>query len=735
MNERSLSFFIVKEIAGLILFGIGIAMLLSIYSHDPFDPSLSSITERQSFNYIGIIGSYASDILISGFGLGSYAIAILIMLFGLYVILKGTPTAIITKITGFVLFILALSILLQITTVIWPIEGLGFKNTFQLINYDAGGIIGRIFAGLLTNYLNKAGAIIFLLLLLVIGFLLITHLSISRLFQFFWKRTKESTKIFSIKIQKKVEMKKKEKSRKKVAEKHAKVLQEKITKEPSGPEPVMDKIQELPQEPKQLPLDLWEKSGRFMLPPITLLNKASEEIKTDLDEIKENKLLIEDKLAEFAISGKVVEMHPGPVITVYEFKPDPGIKFSRITALGEDLAMALKAESIRIDRIPGAATIGIEVPNNKRETIFLRDILESDLFTQSKSKLTIALGKYSDGSPMVSDLQAMPHLLIAGVTGSGKSVAINSLICSTLYKATPDEVKFILIDPKRVELKLYDKIPHLLVPVIWEAKQAANALKWLVKEMVNRHKKLAEYNVRNIAQYNTMIETDLEEMDLPLETKQEMKPLHYITLIIDELADLMMLAQAEVEESIQRLAQMARAVGIHLILATQRPSVDVITGVIKANFPCRISFKVSTRVDSRTVLDVTGAEQLLGKGDMLFIPPGMPRLLRIHGSYISEKEIHRLVNFWNRQMEPQYIEEILLDDQEKTGFSGEKDPLFDEAVEIVVAAQQGSISLLQRRLKIGFGRAARLIDQMEASGVVGPAYGSKPREVLIKRSE
>ncbi len=735
---KSISIFIFKEIIGLIIFTLGVALFLSIYSHEPFDPSLTCLTERQPLNYLGIIGSYSSDILINAFGLASYLIPFFFILFGLYIIIKTSPAAILTKIIGFTITLISLSILFQLIIFIWEKEGLDFNNNIISIKYDAGGLIGRILSFEMMHFLNKIGSILVSLLLLIISLLLLTQVSLSKAIICIGREIKDVAKLFSIKIEKKVEVIQREKDRKEVIKKHTKNLQEKI-----GSEEISDKQEEskvIPEvkEPKQLPLDLWEKSGKFMIPPFTLLNKPSEEMKADLKEIKENKIIIESKLLEFAIKGKVIEMHPGPVITVYEFKPDPGIKFSRITALCEDLAMALKAESIRIDRVPGAATIGIEVPNKKREIIYLREIIETELFQKSKSKLTMALGKYTDGSPMISDLQAMPHLLIAGATGSGKSVAINSIICSLLYKANPDEAKFILIDPKRVELKLYDKIPHLLVPVIWEAKQAANALKWLVKEMGFRHNLLANCNVRNIEQYNAMLESEIDEVNLTDEEKEEKKPMPYIILIIDELADLMMLAQSEIEESIQRLAQMGRAVGIHLILATQRPSVDVITGVIKANFPCRISFKVSTRVDSRTILDVSGAEQLLGKGDMLFIPPGVPRLVRIHGSYVSEKEINRLVLFWNRQAEPAYIEEIILEDhdnKDKKGDSTEKDPLFDQAVEIVIESQQGSISLLQRRLKIGFGRAARLIDQMYLDGIVGPAYGSKPRQVLIKKDK
>lgn len=727
MNEKKRENVFLKDLLGILLIAFCIILFLSIYSYDPFDPSLSCHNNRKPFNYIGIFGSYVSDFLIINFGLATYILLIIIGYWGFYFITKKTYRAIITKMIGsFLLFISSMEIF-QIILGKWNIKGINFYNAFQEVGHSAGGYIGEILFYYLNIYFNRTGSLIISFLALMLSFLLMTSLSISEILILIWRSIKYFLNIFSIKIQKRVEIRKREEMRKNVEKKYTEIRQKEIKQER---ESIKEKV-----KPRQLPLELWEKSGKYMLPPETLLIKPSEELKIDLNELKDKKAIIENKLAEFDISGKVMEMHPGPVITVYEFKPDPGIKFSKITAFSEDLALALKAESIRIDRIPGESTVGIEVPNKKREIIYLREIIETDLFKKSESKLTMAIGKYADGSPMIADLQAMPHLLIAGATGSGKSVAINCIICSILYKANPEEVKFILIDPKRVELKLYDRIPHLLVPVIWEPKQASNALKWLVSEMTKRHQQIGYLNVRNIAQYNNVVENELDELDNLPESKDKYKPLPYIVLIIDELADLMMMAASDIEESIQRLSQMARAVGIHLILATQRPSVDVITGVIKANFPCRISFKVSSRVDSRTILDVTGAEQLLGKGDMLFIPPGMPRLLRVHGAYVSEKEINKLVNFWNRQAEPEYSEEILLGEKEKFDFNGEKDPLYDEAVKIILETKQASASYLQRRLKIGFNRAARLIEQMEAEGIVGPAYGSKPREVLIDKNE
>jgi len=425
-----------------------------------------------------------------------------------------------------------------------------------------------------------------------------------------------------------------------------------------------------------------------------------------------------------------VEIHPGPVVTTYEFKPDAGIKYSRVVGLADDLALALEAESIRIDRMSGRGTVAIEIPNEARETISLREILESEPFGKASSRLTLALGKTVSGETHITDLAMMPHLLIAGATGQGKSVGLNCMISSILYKATPDEVRLILIDPKRLELGVYEDVPHLLTPVVTDPKIAANVLKWAVAEMEKRIRKLASEGVRNIEQFNSVLRAEK-----PREREQDQEepgPLHYIVIIIDELADLMMVSSHEVEESITRLAQMARAVGIHLILATQRPSVDVLTGLIKANFPSRISFKVSARVDSRTILDSIGAEQLLGRGDMLFLPPGSARLIRIHGAYVTEQEIARLTSYLRKAGKPTYDETVgKVESRSELAELDDRDELFDEAVRFVVQSGQASTSMLQRRFRIGFSRAGRLIDLMERDGIIGPADGSKAREVLV----
>ena len=476
--------------------------------------------------------------------------------------------------------------------------------------------------------------------------------------------------------------------------------------------------------------------ANYKLPSTEMLTPPAPRSEMAEAELMERARQLAEKCAEFNVSGQVKQISPGPVVTTFEFKPDPGVKYSRITSLVDDLCLALKAESVRIDRIPGKSTVGIEVPNSNREIIRLREVLESKRFHESKSKLTLALGKTIDGANYVADLAKMPHLLIAGATGAGKSVALNTVLASLLYKASPDEVKLILIDPKRLELGLYGDIPHLLSPIVTDPKRASYALKWAVAEMENRYKHLASFGVRNIDQYNAEVNSNSNsKRGSGSNSEEEAGPLPYIVVIIDELADLMMVSARDVEESITRLAQMARAVGIHLVLATQRPSVDVITGLIKANFPSRISFRVSSKVDSRTIIDSNGAEQLLGQGDMLFLPPGTSRLVRVHGAYIDEKEVKRISDFVRSQAQPAYDEKIGLSEKELQGDDfgdARKDEKYDEAVRIVIEMGRASTSVLQRRLRIGYGRAASIIDMMEREGIVGPEDGSKPRQVLVK---
>jgi DNA segregation ATPase FtsK/SpoIIIE, S-DNA-T family len=473
----------------------------------------------------------------------------------------------------------------------------------------------------------------------------------------------------------------------------------------------------------------------FSLPPSTLLHRSEESQIVREDDLRSQAKILVEKCAEFDVRGQVVQINPGPVVTTFEFRPEAGVKYSRVTGLAEDLCLAMRAESILIERMAGKSTVGIQVPNHDRETIWLREVIEAENFTQTKSKLTLAMGKDINGRIVTADLATMPHVLIAGSTGSGKSVAINAMIMSVLYKATPQQVRLILVDPKRVELGMYEGIPHLFTPIITEPKLAANALRNAVREMERRLKLLASRSVRNIDQYNKLFENQTPSL---FDDAAEEQPLPHMIIIIDELADLMMLDKANVEEAITRLAQMARAVGIHLVLATQRPSVDVITGLIKANVPTRISFRLATKVDSRTILDSNGAEALLGRGDMLFLPPGTSRLQRLHAPFVTEKEIAAVVGFWKDQGEAEYVQGFLESPRDEKGRDLDADPedgdgndeLFEDAVRLVLEFGKASTSLLQRRLRIGYGRAAHLIDMMERDGIVGPADGSKPREIL-----
>jgi DNA segregation ATPase FtsK/SpoIIIE, S-DNA-T family len=507
----------------------------------------------------------------------------------------------------------------------------------------------------------------------------------------------------------------------------------------SAPPPPPPPARVLPFEAPQTHV---RRRKEYELPSTDLLNEPPAGNGYDSFELKEVAAKIKSKLEEFNVRGSVVQINPGPVVTTFEFKPEAGIKYSRITTLTEDLCLGLQAESVLIERLPGKSTVGIEVPNSRREVISLRAILESAEFNDAPSRMTMALGKDINGRIKAASLESMPHLLIAGSTGSGKSVMLNAMIMSFLYKATPDEVRMIMIDPKRVEMGIYEGIPHLLTPVIIEPKKATYALRNAVIEMERRLKLLASQGVRNIDQYNRkmgQLRAEPRSLFDEAEEDENLRNLPYILILIDELADLMMLERANVEECITRLAQMARAVGMHLVLATQRPSVDVITGLIKANFPSRISFRVATRVDSRTVLDTMGAEHLLGKGDMLFLPPGSSRLTRVHGAYVTEQETNRVVDFWKKQGEPEYVDEFLMappsdEELEAAGedeqFDGEQDKVYEDAVRVVLEMGKASTSTLQRRLKLGYGRAARILDMMQRDGIIGPPDGPRPREVL-----
>jgi DNA segregation ATPase FtsK/SpoIIIE, S-DNA-T family len=740
-----------NELVGVVWIALGLLIFLSLASFSPGDPSFNTASSsRAPQNWVGTVGSYGSDLLYQLLGVCSLLLPLLLAGIGWRWFRSRPMESPGAKCSGAIL--LFASLMASLALVPFPER---FHPAFPL-----GGMAGLLLAEGLRSWLNGPGSAVLLVVTTLASLYLLTSFSIDRTSSWFerhfrsrfawlgkllmkWRAWMEART-----LRKDQEQAAKQKANPRIIQSRPVSFEEcdlpsvkvpAIASEPAAPEPPEEPTirigerEESARQPvvKQQPPPRILRSYKLpatalLLPPASPEPHAEEELKRQAQQ-----LVV--KCAEFDVRGAVTQINPGPVVTTFEFKPEAGVKYNRITNLTEDLCLAMEAESILIERIPGKSTVGIEVPNARRETIMLREILESQAFLAAHSSLTVALGKEINGRIRVADLASMPHLLIAGSTGSGKSVSINSLILSILYKATPDEVKMILVDPKRLELGLYDGIPHLVTPIITDPKVAANALRNGVKEMERRLKLLAEKGVRNIDQYNKLF--DRPESGNLFEPQSEHQRLPYIVIFIDELADLMMVDSSNVEVSITRLAQMARAVGIHLVLATQRPSVDVLTGLIKANFAARISFRVATKVDSRTILDSNGSEALLGKGDMLFSPPGSGRLVRVHGPLVTEPEIVQVVDFWKAQATPSYVDEFLKspDDEEAgddEGWEGEKDDLYEEAVRIVVEMGKASTSTLQRRLRLGYGRAARLLDIMQKDGIIGPPDGSKPREVL-----
>jgi len=715
---------------------------LSLISFNPDDPSLNisknPLFDARPTNFIGLAGAYTADMFFQLCGYSAFLIPIFLGIYAFYWLASWRVQSFGIRLSGMILMLLTLSVSFSMAPSLPPVRGY----------LPAGGLLGIVLADALEASLNPAGAVI------VLAAAFFVSLFLSTTFSFAWAAGILKSRFHFVPAlleswaERKAE-KLREKALKEAQPKREKspksqtIFTEKETSSPSGRAGRDDSTAVTPGEgsaPILKPKSAKSPAPRPEFPSTTLLHLPAAAIAVDEDELRERARLIEKKAREFEAVGAVQKIHPGPVVTTFEFKPEPGVKYSRITSLGDDLCLALEAESVRIDRIPGKSTVGIEVPNDDRATIVLRELLESSDYQHNTYRLPLALGKDITGRIVVSDLQKMPHLLAAGSTGTGKSVSINAMILSLLFRSRPDQVKMILIDPKRLELGLYQDIPHLLVPVVTEPKIAQNALKWAVTEMEARYKKLADRGVRNLEVYNE------HKKQLPIpgfsdessDAGGDRERLPYIVIVIDELADLMMTAPREVEESITRLAQMARAVGIHLILATQRPSVDVITGLIKANFPARISFRVASKVDSRTILDSNGAEQLLGRGDMLFLPPGSSRLMRVHGPLVTEEEVTQVVEFLKTQGKPAYNERILESPEERAGpaeTDGEIDELYEEARRIVIEMGKASTSVLQRRLRIGYGRAASLLDAMERDGIIGPPDGTKPREVLINRDD
>jgi S-DNA-T family DNA segregation ATPase FtsK/SpoIIIE len=741
-------------------------ILLSLASYLPEDPSLNTAvaTGTVPHNWIGPAGALVADGLFQFFGWVAFLLPLALLVVGTRWLLVRPFDAPRTKMLGAAMLLVSMGALMELFPYTPAIRGV----------LRGSGLLGYLAAAGLIHTFNCVGASIVAATAFLTSLFLVTRFSFGWAAEFLQNRWNGIVTLLKARwtawqearAAKATARLRKQMEQQRVTGKPPIPLQRVAARlappgkpitmpPPSDPAAAPPEKPETAEKPAPPPVVRMPKPappsaspkivGRggqgYKLPSVTLLRPPEDAEGIDEDELKERAARLTAKFLEFGVTGSVTQIHPGPVVTTFEFKPEAGIKYSRITNLVDDLCLAMKAESILIDRIAGKSTVGIEVPNLHREIIHLRELIESNEFMGSSSRLSLGLGKDVTGKIRIGDLTQMPHLLIAGSTGSGKSVAINAMVVSILMKSTPEEVKLILIDPKRLELNLYDGVPHLLTPIVTEPKRAANALRRAVMEMDDRLRKLAEHGVRNIAQYNKLFEPESTPNLFDNNGEQE-RPLPYIVIIIDELADLMMVEPQGVEESITRLAQMARAVGIHLVLATQRPSVDVITGLIKANMPARISFRVASKVDSRTILDSNGSEALLGRGDMLFLPPASSRLQRLHGPLITEGEIERVVNWCKSQSQPQYDEEFLepIRDKEQEEVpvdeeeAAELDSVYEDAVRIVVESGKASTSLLQRRLRLGYGRAARLIDMMEKDGIVGSPDGSRPREVL-KRPE
>lgn len=726
-----------REIWALLILTVTVLVGCSLVSFDPADPTFfgSSAGHGSPHNWVGALGANLAWCLFFLLGVGAYALPAVGLWLG-YAFLRGQDPLPYGR-----LQVLGLALLLLSLIGLAALHG--SRITFLGAQVLAGGQIGALMAAFLRDRVNDLGAHVLLGSLFLISLILSTPFSLKAagrkfLDLFRWI----GAKIVSLPPLRSPGNPREERSAVRITKAKSQATGKKRQTSPNPEPPAAVR----PQPSKDdKPVQLAAVSGRYALPAINLLDfYDAEDAQPDPTLLEEKARVLEEKLADFGVQGQVVGISPGPVITMYEYAPAPGIKISRIVGLADDLSMALRAESVRVVApIPGKAAIGIEIPNERRAAVSLRSIIESKPFASSTFPLTLALGKDITGQPVVTNLTRMPHLLIAGATGTGKSVCINAMLLSLLYRNTPETLRLLMIDPKRIELSSYEKIPHLLHPVVTEPKMATRALRWAVQEMELRYKLLADKNVRNIESYNRLMSKadPRKESPEPAETENgtvlDHHHLPYIVVVIDELADLMMVASREVEEYITRLAQMARAAGIHLILATQRPSVDVLTGIIKANIPTRISFQVSSKVDSRTILDTNGAETLLGAGDMLFMPPGTAKLQRIQGAFVSDAEVQRVTSFWKGQ---QLGDDPMADrvNFEDAGVAqdipdDELDEKYEEAVRLVVETRQASISMIQRRLRIGYNRAARMIEIMEQQGIVGPSDGSKPREVLVPK--
>ncbi len=753
-----------KEIIGILFFFAVFFLLFSLLSYSPDDPSIHNATHPHSIhNFFGLFGAQVSGALLGLFGIGAFWIPVLIFLGGMKLFTNKTFQHPGLILSGGVLLVIATGGLFAF-----------FRNAYPFFGreFPAGGIIGIPIREFLIQFTNFTGGVLILAIVCLIGFMLATGFSLVAFCGIIWggilKSGEHGKSLWGNWRQNRVKSsKRKPKIRKrpkndenrpwrlglKAAQLPVRLLtgpktekaddgvvkseQNPSPKPEAKPEGIPARNQEAAKSPEKEGDVTWLPPipKKFQIPPTVYLRPPDKRpASSSQNRLEEQARLLEKKLEDYGVSGEVSIVTPGPVITTFEYVPAPGVKINKITGLADDLSLALKAMSIRIVApIPGKAAIGIEIPNDQREYVRMKEMVESDVFKAGRSPLTMCLGKDIIGHPVVAELDKMPHLLIAGATGTGKSVGLNAIICSFLYKSNPDEVKMIMVDPKRIELSIYNGIPHLITPVVSDPKQATNALFWAVKEMERRYELLSELKVRNISQYNRKVEK-IKPLDLEGEgTPPEKLP--YIVIIIDELADLMMVSSRDVEVALTRLAQMARAAGVHLVLATQRPSVDVLTGIIKANFPTRLTYQVSSRTDSRTIIDANGAEKLLGEGDLLFLPPGTAKLQRIHGPYITEEELTKITDFLKDQRPPEYDHSVLdAPEKEASGFVEEEqhDERYDDAVALVTETKQASISFVQRKLRIGYNRAARIIEMMEKEGIVGPSDGVKPREVLVR---
>ena len=757
-----------NEIAGILLLLLAVGLLLSLVTYSPGDPSLNvAANTDQAANWMGFPGAFASDLMLQVFGLAGFLLPVWMLATGWSMVRHHAGVPIGQATAGSVLLMLVLCCALQLID----------EDVRELLPADwnstvwAGGTAGKVLLDELISVLNFGGTILLMLAVTAVSLYLMTPWQLGDAF----RRPKGAGPGEEVPATDAVAELEPDSTGSTIASgpdpasvpmmpppappapQNPAWTEREETQAGAGPvspPPIVPYEDEAEGavlggladgETDQLAASEVNAVGKrarrqqYTLPSTSLLNAPFGREAYDEAQLQERSRQIVEKLEEFGVRGTINQINPGPVVTTFEFKPDRGVKVSRITNLSEDLCLALECESILVERIPGKPTVGIEVPNTNREVISLREVVDSAVFRQSKSLLTFALGKDINGKIHCADLAGMPHLLVAGQTGSGKSVMVNCVVMSILLRATPEDVRFILVDPKTVELALYREVPHLLTPVITDMKKATNALKNATREMDRRLQLLALHGVRNIGQFNEKVE-QLKHSASSAGTNGDLEKLPYIVVIVDELSDLMMLAGRQVEESIQRLAQMARAVGIHLLLATQRPSVDVITGLIKANIPARLSFLLATRVDSRTILDSMGAESLLGSGDMLFLPPGAPRMRRLHGPLVSEDEIEAIMSHWREQASPEYENDYLetpegeSDDSDGGDEGAFDDPMYRDAVQLVLEMGKASTSTLQRRLRLGYGRAARILDAMEKDGIIGPPDGSRPREVL-KRPE